>query len=161
MTWYALQIKTAQGDRAVANLQNQNVTCFYPTILVEKIKAGKRVKKCEALFPGYLFINVVDGDPVWPKLRSTRGVLRVVSFANKPAVITTGVIEEIRASLTVMSERGGIRPGQSVDLVEGVFKGITAVFSAYDGDERAIVLMRFMQKQQTVKVPVSAIGRVF
>ena len=40
MTWYVLQHKPAQGDRAVLHLQNQGVACFYPKIEVEKIKGG-------------------------------------------------------------------------------------------------------------------------
>ncbi|OHY79852.1 capsule assembly Wzi family protein [Marinobacter sp. AC-23] len=47
------------------------------------------------------------------------------------------------------------RPVPSVWL--NPFEGINAVFQAYDGEERAIVLINFMQKQQRVKVPVSAI----
>ena len=158
MTWYALQHKPAQGDRALAHLQNQEIICFYPKITVEKIKAGKRTKKLEPLFPGYLFVNLEQSDPMWAKLRSTRGVVRIVSFANKPAPIPDDVIQHIKASLDTVAEQGGIKPGQAVELDEGPFKGISAIFQAYDGEERAIVLISFMQKQQTVKVPLSTLG---
>lgn len=157
MTWYALQHKPAQGDRAVEHLQNQEITCFYPKITVEKIKAGKRTKKLEPLFPGYLFVNLEQTDPMWAKLRSTRGILRVVSFANKPAGIQDDVIEHIRNGLHTVAAQGGIKPGQSVELEDGPFRGISAIFQAYDGEERAIVLISFMQKQQKMTVPVSAI----
>lgn len=157
MTWYALQHKPAQGDRALANLQNQDVPCFYPKITVEKIKAGKRSKKLEPLFPGYLFVNLEPTDPMWAKLRSTRGVLRIVSFANKPAAIGDEVIQHIKDSLYSVAEQGGIKPGQTVQLNEGPFEGIDAIFQAYEGEARAIVLINFMQKQQRMKVPVSAL----
>ncbi|MFL1464673.1 transcription/translation regulatory transformer protein RfaH [Marinobacter sp. HN1S83] len=157
MTWYALQHKPAQGDRALENLQNQDIACFYPKITVEKIKAGKRTRKLEPLFPGYLFVNLEKTDPMWSKLRSTRGVLRVVGFANKPAPIADDVIEHVRDSLHTVAEQGGIKPGQSVELSDGPFQGLEAIFQAYDGEERAIVLIGFMQKQQSVKVPVSSI----
>lgn len=62
MTWYALQHKPAQGDRALQHLQNQDIACFYPKISVEKIKGGKRSKKLEPLFPGYLFVNLEQTD---------------------------------------------------------------------------------------------------
>ncbi len=159
MTWYALQHKPAQGDRALAHLQNQDITCFYPKIRVEKIKAGKRTKKLEPLFPGYLFINLEQTDPSWAKLRSTRGVLRVVSFANKPAAIADEVIQHIKDSLDTVTRQGGLKPGEAVQLSEGPLEGINAVFQAYDGQERAIVLIHFMQKEQKVKVPVGALGR--
>jgi transcriptional antiterminator RfaH len=157
MTWYALQYKPAQGDRALQHLQNQGITCFYPKITVEKIRAGKRTEKLEPLFPGYLFVNLERTDPVWAKLRSTRGVLRIVGFANKPAAIGDSVIQHIKDSLDSVAEQGGIKPGQAVQLNEGPFEGINAIFQAYDGEARAIVLINFMQKQQQVKVPVSSI----
>jgi transcriptional antiterminator RfaH len=157
MTWYALQLKPAQGDRALANLQNQDIACFYPKITVEKIKVGKRTQKLEPLFSGYLFINLEQTDPMWAKLRSTRGVIRVVSFANKPAAMSDEVVQHIKDSLDTVAEQGGIKPGQAVELDEGPFKGISAIFQAYDGEERAIVLISFMQKQQTLKVPLSTL----
>lgn len=157
MTWYALQHKPAQGDRALTHLQNQEIVCFYPKITVEKIKAGKRTKKLEPLFPGYLFVNLEQTDPMWAKLRSTRGVLRIVGFANKPAAISDDVIQHVKQSLDSVTEQGGIKPGQAIQLEEGPFTGINAIFQAYDGEARAIVLINFMQKQQQVKVPVSSI----
>jgi len=157
MTWYVLQHKPAQGDRALHNLQNQEVSCFYPKIEVEKIRSGKRQKRLEPLFPGYIFINLEQTDPVWSKLRSTLGVLRVVSFAGKPMPVDGAVIDQIKASMARVAEQGGIQKGQKVELEEGPFKGISAIFQAYDGEERAIVLITFMQKQQTVKVPVSTL----
>ncbi|MCK7551547.1 transcription/translation regulatory transformer protein RfaH [Marinobacter goseongensis] len=157
MTWYALQHKPAQGDRALDNLQNQGITCFYPKITVEKIKAGKRSKKLEALFPGYLFVHLEQTDPMWAKLRSTRGVLRVVGFAGKPAAIGDEVIQHIEDSLHAVADVGGIKPGQPVELSDGPFQGIDAIFKAYDGEERAIVLIQFMQKQQAISVSVGAI----
>ncbi|WP_303290685.1 transcription/translation regulatory transformer protein RfaH [Marinobacter sp. SS5-14b] len=157
MTWYALQHKPAQGDRAVLHLQNQDVACFFPKIEVEKIKASKRTKKLEPLFPGYLFVNLEQTDPMWAKLRSTRGITRIVGFANKPAAIDDAVIDHIKASMDKVAEQGGIKSGQPIELDDGPFKGISAIFQAYDGEERAIVLITFMQKQQQVRVPVSAI----
>jgi len=159
MNWYALQHKPAQGDRALAHLQNQDIACFYPKIQVEKIRAGKRTHKLEPLFPGYLFVKLEQTDPSWAKLRSTRGVLRVVSFANKPAGISGEVIQHIKDSLDSVTQQGGLKSGEAVQLGDGPFEGINAVFQAYDGEERAIVLINFMQKQQRVKVPISAMRR--
>lgn len=157
MSWYVLQHKPGQGDRAVQHLQNQDIVCFYPKIEVEKLKSGKRTKKLEPLFPGYVFVNLDQTDPQWSKLRSTRGVLRVVSFANKPAALEDTVIAHIKASMDKIIGQGGITPGQSIELEEGPFKGINAIFQAYDGDQRAIVLIDFMQKQQCVSVPISSV----
>ncbi|WP_166253999.1 transcription/translation regulatory transformer protein RfaH [Marinobacter salicampi] len=152
MPWYAIQHKPGQGNRALENLQNQQATCFYPKIQVEKVQGGKRIRKTEPLFPGYLFIRIDASNPLWGKLRSTRGVLRVVGFANRPAAIDDEVISQIKESLDAVSEQGGIRPGQTVEIQEGPFKGLSAVFEKYQGDERAIVLIEFLNRKHTVKI---------
>ena len=157
MIWYVLQHKPAQGDRALQQLQNQGIACFYPKIKVEKIKSGKRNARLEPLFPGYLFVNLERTDPMWAKLRSTRGVLRVVGFGNRPSPINDEVIRHIKDSLDSVAQQGGIKPGQSIRLKEGPFEGFDAVFQAYDGEERAIVLIKFMQTQQRLNVPVSTL----
>lgn len=157
MSWYVLQHKPAQGDRALEHLQRQGIDCFYPKVKVEKVRAGKRASRLEPLFAGYLFIHLPQNDPRWAKLRSTRGVLRVVGFGNKPAGICNEVIDQLKQGLSLVQEQGGIRAGQTVELDGGPFSGLSAVFQAYDGDERAIVLIDFMQQQQRVSVPVSAV----
>ncbi len=161
MPWYAIQYKPGQGDRALENLQNQGAVCFFPKISVEKIQRGKRTTKLEPLFSGYLFVSIEQADPLWSKLRSTRGVTRVVGFANKPAVIDELVIEYIRQSVQTLSEQGGLRQGQKVQLQNGPFKGLEAVFENFEGEERACILITFMQQQQRIKVPLSTLKIAF
>lgn len=155
MPWYAIQYKSGQGDRALKNLQNQGGICFFPKITVEKVVGGKRCSRLEPLFPGYFFINIEQADPLWAKLRSTRGVIRVVGFANRPAPVDESIIESIRQSVQLVSELGGIKQGQRVLLQDGPLKGLEAVFEKYEGEERAIILITFMQQQQRVSVPLS------
>lgn len=158
MTWYAVQYKPSEGDRALANLVYQGAECFFPKISVEKILRGKRTSIMEPLFKGYLFINVAAADPLWSKIRSTRGVSRVVAFAGKPAPLGDGIIDCIRDSVDVLNGEGGISKGQLLKLQDGPFRGLEAVFQRYDGDERAIVLISFMQKQQVLKVPLASVA---
>ena len=152
MPWYAIQYKPAQGDRALRNLQNQNARCFYPKVTVERIRASKRTTVLEPLFPGYLFINIDPTDPLWGKLRSTRGVLRVVSFGGNPMPIPDEVIDYIYDGLTAVEDQGGLKKGEKIQIQDGPFRGVEGIFQAYDGEERDIVLISFMQKQQVVRV---------
>lgn len=157
MKWYVLQCKPGQGDRALEHLQNQDISCFYPKVMVEKLRGGKRNNKLEALFTGYIFIRLSQENPVWSKLRSTRGVLRIVGFGGKPLPISDAVIDHVRQGLDAVSLSGGIKSGDDVELAGGPFAGLNAVFQSYDGDERAIVLIDFMQKSQRISVPVSSL----
>lgn len=158
MAWYAVQYKPSEGDRALANLEYQGADCFYPKIRVEKVRRGKRVWLLEPLFKGYLFINLAAEDPLWSRVKYTRGVSRLVAFCGKPSPIPDEVIEYVRDSLQDINEAGGIRQGQLLKIRQGPFRGLDAVFQSYDGDERAIVLISFMQKQQRITIPLEAVG---
>ncbi|XOZ33200.1 transcription/translation regulatory transformer protein RfaH [Halomonadaceae bacterium KBTZ08] len=158
MAWYAVQHKPAQAERALANLEYQGVECFFPEIDVETIQRGKRRIRREPLFRGYLFINLELTDPVWHKLRSTRGVVRVVSFGNRPAPIEDDVIQSIREGLDSAAEAGGIRRGDKLDILEGPFRGLNAVFQEYDGEARAMVLIDFLQKQHRVSMELNQVA---
>ncbi|MGM0449502.1 MAG: transcription/translation regulatory transformer protein RfaH [Pseudomonadota bacterium] len=157
MAWYAVQHKPAQAERALANLEYQGIECFFPQIDVETIQRGKRCLRREPLFRGYLFINLELTDPVWHKLRSTRGVVRVVSFGNKPAPIADEIIESIRKGLESTAEAGGIRKGDRLEILEGPFRGLNAVFQEYDGETRAMVLIDFLQKQHRVTMDLDQV----
>lgn len=91
---------------------------------MERIRAGKRTTRLEPLFPGYLFINIDPSDPLWGKLRSTRGVLRVVGFGGKPVPVPDEVIEYIHGGLTAVEEQGGLKKGEKVEIQEGPFRGV-------------------------------------
>ena len=70
----------------------------------------------------------------------------------KPVPVPDEAIEYIHDGLTAVEEQGGLKKGEKVQINEGPFRGVEGIFQAYDGEERAIVLISFMQKQQVVKV---------
>ncbi|PFG07900.1 transcription termination/antitermination NusG family protein [Marinobacter sp. LV10MA510-1] len=158
MAWYVVQYKPLEGDRAFVNLSQQGIESFFPKITVQRIRNLKRTWVEEPLFKGYLFINMQTQDPLWSKIRSTRGVSRIVIFGGRPAVLADTVMQEIQKTLDGINNQDGLQKGQELKLEGGPFSGINAIFQSYDGDERAVVLITFMQKQQRVKVPLSAVA---
>ena len=86
-SWYAIQTKVRQESLAVTNLDRQGFTCYLPLITLEKLRRGKKVMVEEAMFPGYLFIEL-DASGTgqsWAPIRSTFGVSKLVSFGGQPA----------------------------------------------------------------------------
>ncbi|SFM70744.1 transcription termination/antitermination protein NusG [Halopseudomonas yangmingensis] len=49
-------------------------------------------------------------------------------------------------------------PGSKVRLIDGPFKDLEAVFSKTDGEERAIILLNILQREQRLKVPLTALA---
>lgn len=152
--WYVVQCKARQDARAEANLRNQHVPCYRPVRAVEVLRNGKRQVVEEPLFPGYVFIHLCRLTDSWHYIRSTRGVSRLVSFANHPVSVAPGLIEDIKRRLAHADDRTLFEPGTTVTITEGPFKDLDAIFSKADGEERAIILLQLLQRQREVNVPL-------
>ena len=155
MSWFLLQTKPRQEYRAIENLQRQGVESFCPQIAVEKLSRGKRVKVEEILFPGYLFIRYDLQGVSSTTIRSTRGVSGFVSTSGAPVQVPQQLIDELQQRVS-----GGIetltnlpQSGDKLEILEGPFRGLEAIFSQPDGASRAIVLIKLLNQQVEAVLP--------
>lgn len=153
--WYLIQCKPRQEARAAENLRNQHFPCYCPTLTVEKIHQGKKAVMKQPLFPGYLFINLCKLSDNWHSIRSTRGVLRLVTFANnEPLAIADEIIENLRTRLASIGNKPLFEEGGKVTVSDGPFKDMDAVFCKVDGEERAIILLTILHREQQIRIPL-------
>lgn len=155
--WYLVQCKPRQEARAEQNLRNQHFSCYCPQHMVEKIRHGKRVVMQQPLFPGYLFINLCKLNDNWHSIRSTRGVLRMVTFAGEPLPVDDVIISNLQERLASIGDKPLFEKGTSVTIVDGPFKDLEAVFHKVDGEERAVILLSVLHRQQQIKLPMRAL----
>lgn len=159
-SWFVAHTKIRQEKVALNNLERQGYRCYLPTLHTEKL-IGSAVKVVEeALFPRYLFIAADNGMEVkgWSPIRSTTGVSRLVTFGQQPARIEDDLVEVIKSRAE--SERDVKRrfqAGDSVCIVNGAFKGLEAIFSATDGDARAVVLLSLLSQQVKLALPAASV----
>ena len=146
--WYLIKTKPRQEKIAIANLKNQDYHVYCPWAIINK--------KNVILFPGYLFINLDDQLQNWSPIRSTKGVLNFVKFGLNFAKIPDGVIEFIKTNESSTSEKiknlEKFKPGESVQITDGVFKNCAAIFKSFKSDERVILLMNIMGQQQSLNI---------
>lgn len=156
--WYLVQCKPRQEVRAEHNLRNQYFSCYCPQHTVEKIRHGKRAVIQQPLFPGYLFINLCRISDSWHSIRSTRGVVRMVTFADEPLPVPDQVIDDLRLRLAHIGDQPLFKEGAAVTVTSGPFKDLDAVFCKEDGEDRAIVLLNLLSRQQQLRVPLHALA---
>lgn len=154
--WYVIQCKAKESFRATENLENQGYEVFHPRIQVEKLRQGKLRLLEEPLFPYYLFIHLNEDTDNWRPLRSTRGVLKLVSFGNQPVKVPDALVEQLRLSIQPQPQ-DYLKAGDSVIIEEGPFKGLNAIFKTRKGEERVVLLLQLLQKQQQLELPVSSV----
>ncbi len=156
--WYVIQCKGGESFRAAEHLGNQGYDLFHPVLEVQKKRAGKLVWLNEPLFPHYLFIRLDRVASNWRPIRSTRGVLKIVTFGDKPLPVEDALIDTLREK--GVEDQHAIanvyfRAGEIVEITEGPFKDLQAVFSSHKGEERAIVLLNLLNRQQRLVLPVA------
>ncbi|APE29685.1 transcriptional activator RfaH [Halomonas aestuarii] len=161
--WYVIQCKGGESFRAAEHLTNQGYEIFHPVLQVQKKRRGKLEWVSEPLFPYYLFIRLDRLASNWRPIRSTRGVLKIVTFGlSMPVPVSDALVE------TLLEHGRGeedatsnvyFRAGEAVEITEGPFKDLQAVFASHKGEERAIVLLNLLHKQQRLEMPVSQLRR--
>ncbi len=164
MHWYVIHTKPRQEQRALLNLEQQGYECFLPMLAAEKLHQGRLVLIEEPLFPRYLFIRL-DGSEngrSWGPIRSTRGVNRMVSFGNEPAHIDDVIVARIRVmSCAAHTEPQRLfTPGERLQITEGPFAGVDAVYQMNDGERRALVLIELLSKPVRMSVEPSQLRKV-
>jgi transcriptional antiterminator RfaH len=163
MQWFLLQTKVRQEQRAAENLERQNVVSFCPMIRVEKISRGRRTEVQDVLFPGYLFVQLGESSVSTTAVRSTRGVSHFVTSAGAPIKVPQGLVEQLRNRVTshaelIMSQLP--KSGAKMQVIDGPFKGLNAIFSEPDGNSRAIVMVTLLSQQVKTSMPFVSLAEV-
>ncbi|QGZ32091.1 transcription/translation regulatory transformer protein RfaH [Stutzerimonas stutzeri] len=157
--WYLVQCKSRQDGRAQAHLARQGFECFAPIVKVQTMGGGRLRELQEPLFPGYLFIRMGENDN-WLSLRSTRGVSRVVAFCGQPCRVQDAIVEHLRQRCETTDVRAALMPGDRVQVKVGARADIEAVFVAMDAEQRVMVLLNVLNRQQQVQIPLARIQPV-
>ncbi|EPL08511.1 transcription/translation regulatory transformer protein RfaH [Pseudomonas sp. CF161] len=156
--WYLVQCKSRQDERAEENLRRQGYQCYRPQRRYERIIQGRRRAVVDSLFPGYLFIALGDSAN-WAPLRSTRGVNRLVAFNGNPLAVAGSLIEELRQRTSHL-DASLLLPGETVRISEGCFADLEAIFESAVGEERVILLLTLLNRQQRIELPLSSIHKM-
>lgn len=153
--------KPREDERAQAHLLNQGYEIFRPQLKKYRIRRGKQVAVVEPLFPRYIFIRLDDVLSNWAKIRSTRGVAGLVRFAEMPAKVPADLVRLLQAQCDegdivdmTGKEPHVFRRGDGVEITAGSFKGIQAIIKEQKGEDRVVLLLTLLGKEQAVEVPI-------
>ena len=151
--WYLIHTKARQETTALTNLERQGYTCYLPTITKEAKGSGKRTKT-EAMFPRYLFIHLETGEGGnnWMPIRSTRGVDKLVQFGETYPRVEDQLIHSLRERERDTPIQPILKKGDGVQILDGPFQDLDAIFYTDDSEHRVIILINFLLRQLPVKV---------
>ena len=120
-----------------------------PTRETIRIRAGKKEKIKEKIFPGYILVNMDLTDESWILVRTTPGVTSFVGAENKPTPIrdeeVAAIIEFVDRQEPVYKAQFSV--GEAVKINDGPFSDFLGTVESID------------QEKGKIKVLVSIFGR--
>ena len=128
LSWYALHTRSNYEKITASFLEARGFEPFLPLYRPRKRTPGKAAENSAPLFPGYLFCRF-DGRYRSPVLGAL-GVVSIVAFGGKPALIDDSEIEAIRRALgsgQSIEPHPYLYEGQKVRVESGPLRGMEGI----------------------------------
>jgi transcription antitermination factor NusG len=140
MNWFALYTRPRHEKKVYELLIEKGVDAFLPT--VEKVRQWKdRRKKVEMpLFNSYVFVRIDLKDRYYSL--QTHGVVRLVAFGGKPAMIPNWQIEQLQQVIKhpeTLELENYLREGDWVEVTAGPFSGVKGRLKEVRGQTRLVI----------------------
>ncbi len=146
--WYILHTYSGYEKKVEADIKKlvanrnlkhliEDVTIPTVTKIVEK-DDGKEEKVEEKLYPGYVFVKMVETNESWYICRNTRGVTGFVGPEGKPTPLSENEVRDLemgRHDLTV-----NIEVGDRVAIKQGMLEGFEGDVVEIDVENRSAIV---------------------
>lgn len=155
--WYLIYTKSRQEYRALKNLQQQAFEVYLPLLQSERLLRGKLSLVEEPLFKRYLFVRFNENGSPWHSIRNTFGVSELVRTGGQLAKVPAELVEalkQLQATPQALFQRG-----EALQVTDGPFRNLQAIFEMHDGDHRAIVLIELLNKIHKVTINLNALSK--
>ncbi len=155
--WYAIHTKPRQEETALVHLERQGFDCYLPRARERRLLRHRYTVVTLPLFPRYLFARLDLTTQNTAPIRSTQGVVGLVRFGLHLPSLPEDFVDMLRVrdpdASGLALNNADWRPGERLQIMEGPFAGLGALFAARDGAERVIVLMDLLGQAQRLRFP--------
>ncbi|OHU90693.1 MULTISPECIES: transcription/translation regulatory transformer protein RfaH [Pseudoalteromonas] len=155
--WYLLYCKPKQEARAQANLSNQGIECCYPKYTKRKTANSPLIE--QPLFPRYLFVKLDPYSVHFSAVKYTRGISDFVRYGTKLQVVPDGLVEQFKQHNTPELDCE-ITQGDTVQISEGCYKDLLAIYHQPEGDIRSVLLIKLLNQHAPVVVDNSSFKKI-
>ena len=149
--WVVATYKINEIKRVEANLLNQKFEYYFPKIIIKKINS---IPKQEALFPGYIFINIHSAN--FSSLKYTKGIKNIIKFGENISCLSEDEIKKIKI-LEKSSQQepivSNIKIGQEAQIKFGSFKGNLVKICSLPSNKRVDILLYFLGSKRKISIP--------
>jgi transcriptional antiterminator RfaH len=152
--WYVAETKRYREQAASAQLAHRGIISYLPRIVQwPRPAVGSEIGP---MFPCYLFVKAALPDDFY-RVAWTPGVKALVTFGGAPPAVDPAIIDFLRSREGpdgLIRCGTGLRPKSEVRIVNGPFRGFTAVIEErLAARDRVRVLLQILQRETSVELP--------
>jgi transcriptional antiterminator RfaH len=153
-SWFAIHTKPRRESFACTNIRAIGIEVLLPRVRIERLIRGAAQPGSKPLFSGYFFARFCPADS-FESVKTTRGVLQVVSSGRIPIPVPNVIVQEIRGRI---QEDGLIRirpqalaQGTLVKIQSGPFEGMMGrVERELDDSKRVAIFLETLFNARVV-----------
>ena len=141
MSWFALYTLPKNEKKVTERLQNLGIEAYCPMVTQVKQWSDRKKKVETPLIRSYVFVNLEEKER--NKVFDIHGIVRYLYWLGKPAIIQDHEIALLKDSLKgilTSVEVQGVKPGDSLTISRGPFKGKEGVVSQVEKNKIRLVL---------------------
>jgi transcription antitermination factor NusG len=127
-SWYAVTTCSRHEKIVADQIERRSLECFLPLYRCVRRWKDRRKELRLALFPGYVFVRMALEDKL--KVLQLPGVVRLVSFDGKPAVLPDAEIEALQTRLSSdirVEPHPYLKTGRRVRVRTGAMEGLEGI----------------------------------
>lgn len=151
-------------QRAKANNLDEEIKeVLVPTQEKIQVSEGKKRKKEEKIFPGYLLVHMKLNDNTWRIVRNAEGVTGFVGTERKPTPLSPAEVKSIMAftKVTQPSFSASFTVGDAVKVIDGPFKDFVGSISEINEDKGQVkVLLSIFGRETPVVLDFLQVTRL-
>ena len=158
--WFALHTKSRSEQKVFERLQLAGHESFLPLITEERQWSDRKKKITTPLIKSYVFIKAPNKDLV--SIYKIPGVVGVLKYLGVPGKITEVEINNLKIIANNSENVSTIAPcqlksGKPVQITQGPFKGLIAVYLYHNGKHRIIIQIEALNTFTEISLPLSHI----
>lgn len=162
--WYVIHTYSGYEDRVKRNLEQRVKSMdsggeifqvVVPTEEEIEVKNGQRHTVVRKILPSYVLVQMKMTDQSWNVVRNTPGVTGFVGSGAKPSPLPEAEVNRILKQMSAETPKikVGLRPGQSVRVIDGPFVDFMGTVSEVNAEKGKVkVFLTLFGRETSVEL---------
>jgi transcription antitermination factor NusG len=159
--WYALFVRYQHEKFVALGLSNKNIETYLPLCNSTRQWQDRAKQLWLPLFPSYVFVRENARNQL--QIVSTPGVIHIVRFGGRPAIVSQSQINAVRKILGghhVVEPHPYVSAGDRVRVKTGPLAGLEGILTRKKNRAQLVISMEMLGRSASVEIELSNAERI-